>query len=148
MKINEIKNYFNARCDEIISLSERWRSMGFSLWVSGSKDLPLQMYVTLRCGIVHSFSLIPDAIGKSNNGRPRSILLAHEMQGYIHLVASKNNKLYSVIFTAEQFAKDIRETIHIIFQKATTEKSSENQIIEHVENFPPITGKFRIPSSI
>jgi hypothetical protein len=70
------------------------------------------------------------------------------MQGYIHLVASKNNKLDSVIFTAEQFAKDIKETINIIFQKATTEKSLENQIIEHVENFPPITDKFRIPSSI
>jgi hypothetical protein len=70
------------------------------------------------------------------------------MQGYIHLVASKNNKLDSVIFTAEQFAKDIKETIHIIFQKATTEKSLENQIIEHVNNFPPITGKFLITSSI
>jgi hypothetical protein len=148
MKINEIKNYFKNRCDEIISLSERWRSMGFSLWVGGSKDLPLQMYVTLRCGIVHSFSLIPDDTGISNNGRPRSILLAHEMKGYIHIAASKNNKLDSVIFTAEQFAKDIKETIHIIFQKATTEKSLENQIIEHVENFPPITGKFRITSSI
>jgi len=122
--------------------------MGISLWVSGSKDLPLQMYVTLRCGIVHSFSLIPDDTGISNNGRPRSILLAHEMQGYIHLVASKNNELDSVIFTAEQFAKDIKETIHIIFQKATTKKSLENQIIEHVENFPPITGKFRTTSSI
>ena len=32
--------------------------------------------------------------------------------------------------------------------KNRVEKSSENQIIEHVENFPPITGKFRIPSSI
>jgi hypothetical protein len=148
MKINEIKNYFNDRCDEIISLSERWRSMGFSLWVSGSKDLPLQMYVTLRCGIVHSFSLIPDATGKSKNGRPRSILLAHKMQGYIHLVASQNNELDSVIFTAEQFAKDIKETINIIFQKATTEKSLENQITEHVNNFPPIAGKNWIPSSI
>jgi hypothetical protein len=148
MKINEIKNYFNARCDEIISLSERWRSMGFSLWVSGSKDLPLQMYVTLRCGIVHSFSLIPDAIGISNNGRSRSILLAHEMKGHSHFATFKNSELDSVVFTAEQFAKDIKETINIIFQKATTEKSLENQITEHVNNFPPIAGKNWIPSSI
>jgi hypothetical protein len=70
------------------------------------------------------------------------------MQGYIHLVASKNNELDSVVFTAEQFAKDIKETINIIFQKATTEKSSENQITEHVNNFPPIAGKNWIPSSI
>ena len=120
--------------------------MGFSLWVSiGSKDLPCQMYVTLRCGIVHSFSLVPDATGKLNNGRPRSILLAHEMKGYRHLVASNNSEMDSVIFTAEQFAKDIKETIHIIFQKATTEKSLENQITEHVNKFPPIAGKNWIP---
>ena len=186
--MNEIKNYFNDRCDEIISLSERgdpWvflcgsamidyltnMTMGKSnrenyikfieeyfgevnvlykdfTYQNGSKDLPLQMYVTLRCGIVNSFSLIPDATGKSNKGRSRSILLAHEMKGYSHFATIKNNKLDSVVFTAEQFAKDIKETIHIIFQKATTEKSLENQIIEHVENFPPITGKFRITSSI
>ena len=120
--------------------------MGFSLWVSiGSKDLPCQMYVTLRCGIVHSFSLIPDAIGKLNKGRPRSILLAHEMKGQSHFATFKNSEMDSVIFTAEQFAKDIKETIHIIFQKATTKKSLENQITEHVNNFPPIAGKNWIP---
>ncbi len=32
--------------------------------------------------------------------------------------------------------------------KNRVEKSLENQIIEHVENFPPITGKFLITSSI
>ena len=188
MKINEIKNYFNDRCDEIISLSERgdpWvflcgsamidyltnMTMGKSnrenyikfieeyfgevnvlykdfTYQNGSKDLPLQMYVTLRCGIVHSFSLIPDDTGISNNGRPRSILLAHEMKGHSHFATFKNSELDSVVFTAEQFAKDIKETINIIFQKATTEKSLENQITEHVNNFPPIAGKNWIPSSI
>ena len=122
--------------------------MGFSLWLSiGSKDLPCQMYVTLRCGIVHSFSLIPDAIGISHKGRPRSILLAHEMKGQSHFATFKNCEMDSVIFTAKQFAKDIKETIHIIFQKATTKKSLENQITEHVSNFPPIAGKNWIPSS-
>ena len=120
--------------------------MGFSLWVSiGSKDLPCQMYVTLRCGIVHSFSLVPDATGKLNNGRPRSILLAHEMKGQSHFATFKNSEMDSVIFTAEQFAKDIKETIHIIFQKATTKKRLENQITEHVNKFPPIAGKNWIP---
>jgi hypothetical protein len=32
--------------------------------------------------------------------------------------------------------------------KNRVEKSLENQIIEHVNNFPPITGKFLITSSI
>ena len=114
---------------------------------NGSKDLPCQMYVTLRCGIVHSFSLVPDATSKSNKGRPRSILLAHEMKGQSRFATFKNCEMDSVIFTAEQFAKDIKETIHIIFQKATTEKSLENQITEHVNKFPPIAGKNWIPSS-
>jgi hypothetical protein len=100
--------------------------MSFSLWVNNdSKDLPLQMYVTLRCGFVPLFSLILDDKGFSDNGRPRSIILAHEMKGNSHSVAFNNNELDSVMFTAEQFAK-----------------------MEHVENFPPIAGKIWIPSSI
>jgi hypothetical protein len=79
---------------------------GFSLWVNNdSKDLHLQMYVTLRCGIVPSFSLFPDDKGISYNGRPRSIKLAHEMIGNRHFVAFNNNELDSVIFIAGQFAK-------------------------------------------
>ncbi len=70
------------------------------------------------------------------------------MKGNRHFVSLINNELDSVIFTVGQFAKDIKETIHIIFQKATTEKKQRNQIIEHVENFPPIAGKIWISSSI
>jgi hypothetical protein len=33
-------------------------------YASKSSDLPEQMYYVLRCGIVHSFSLIPDTTGK------------------------------------------------------------------------------------
>src|SRR5215471_9819349 len=44
---------------------------------SGQKDLPKQMYHVLRCGIVHSFSLIPDQMAKSAGGRNRSIILCH-----------------------------------------------------------------------
>ena len=34
------------------------------------------MYIILRCGIVHSFSFVPNQQGINNNGRTRSILLA------------------------------------------------------------------------
>ncbi len=84
------------------------------------------MYVNLRCGIVHSFSLIPDDTGISKKGRPRSIILAHEKKGYTHFDGFKNNKLDSVIFIPEQFVKDIKETVHLLFQKAKTEKKLKN----------------------
>ena len=90
-------------------------------------NLPPQMYVALRCGIVHSFSLIPDDTGISKKGRPRSIILAYEKKGYTHFVGFKNNKLDSVIFSTGQFIKDIRETVHLLFQKAKTEKKTRLQ---------------------
>jgi hypothetical protein len=38
------------------------------------------------------------------------------MQGQSHFATIKNSKLDSVIFITEQFAKDIKETINIIFK--------------------------------
>src|SRR6266571_6800773 len=48
---------------------------------SGKSDLAEQMYHVLRCGIVHSFSLIADSKAKKSGGRDRSILLAHRRSG-------------------------------------------------------------------
>jgi hypothetical protein len=45
---------------------------------SGADDLPLQLYHILRCGIVHSFSLIPDPNATRNKGRIRSVVLSHD----------------------------------------------------------------------
>src|SRR6266850_1161838 len=42
---------------------------------SGMQDLPEQMYLVLRCGVVHSLSLVPSQGTKG--GRPRPIVLAH-----------------------------------------------------------------------
>lgn len=44
---------------------------------SGETDLPTQMYHVLRCGMVHSFSLIPDDRARIKGGRDRSIVLCH-----------------------------------------------------------------------
>jgi hypothetical protein len=46
---------------------------------SPEQDLPRQMYHILRCGIVHSFSFIPDKQATDKGGRPRSVLIAHEV---------------------------------------------------------------------
>ncbi|MEI7676836.1 MAG: hypothetical protein WCJ03_08660 [Bacteroidales bacterium] len=182
MTIEEIKNYFISRSDELISLSLRgdpWiflcgaamidyltnmtlgkstRLMYISFienyfgqvninykdfdYQNGSIDLPTQMYVILRCGIVHSFSFVPDQQGVNNGGRPRSILLAHEKNGHTHFDRYTNNGMDSVVFTAEQFSKDIKDVVELIFQKASKDQSLESQILTHVTNHPPILGQF------
>ncbi|MFY7880063.1 MAG: hypothetical protein ACOVP6_08335, partial [Lacibacter sp.] len=109
---------------------------------SGDKDLPTQMYVILRCGIVHSFSFIPDQQGILNGGRTRSILLAHEKNGHSHFETYTNNGMDSVVFTAEQFAKDIKDVVNLIFQKAMTDQNLETQILSYVQSHPPILGQF------
>jgi hypothetical protein len=182
MTLNDIKDYFNQRCDEIISLSNRddpWVFLCGSAMIdyltnmttgkstrveyikfvedyfgqvnvlyknftyqSGDKDLPTQMYVILRCGIVHSFSFIPDKKGVSNGGRTRSIVLAHEKNGHTHFEIYTNNGMDSVVFTAEQFAKDIKEVVYLIFQKTTTDQKLETQILSYIQSHPPIRGEF------
>jgi len=109
---------------------------------NGSKDLPTQMYVILRCGIVHSFSFVPNQQGVSNGGRTRSILLAHEMNGHTHFEKYINGGMDSVIFTAEQFSKDLKEVVELIFQEASIDTNLRNQILGYVTNHPPILGQF------
>ncbi len=182
MNIEEIKNYFLNRCDELISLSERgdaWvfvccsamldyltqmttNTSGRTAYInfvneflsqinsnykefrfqSGETDLPTQMYVILRCGIVHKFSFIPDNQQISNHGRERPILLGHEKKSDIHFGSYTKNGMDSVIFTAEQFSKDIKDAVNLIFTMTQTNETLKNNIINHVTNYPPIQGKF------
>lgn len=88
------------------------------------KDLPEQMYYILRCGIVHSFSLVPDKKAKKNGGRQRSILLSHDKNndGYTHLEAFTKGDFDSVIFTAESFASDLEKLVEKIFTEIVVKK--------------------------
>lgn len=49
-------------------------------YASGQSDLPIQMYHVLRCGILHSFSLIPDSRARDKGGRDRSVVLIHRRE--------------------------------------------------------------------
>lgn len=180
--IQEIKDYFIGRCDEIISMSTRGDAWIFLCgaamidylihmatgksgrvayidfvdtyfkkininyqdfeYKNGKKDLPTQMYVILRCGIVHKFSFVPDSQQNSNDGRLRSILIAHENNGNTHLEAYTKNGMDSVIFTAEQFSKDIKAVVELIFNKAAADLTLENNIRTYTTNYPPIQGRF------
>ncbi|MCC6412924.1 MAG: hypothetical protein IT270_14765 [Saprospiraceae bacterium] len=105
----------------------------------GTQDLPAQMYHTLRCGVIHSFSMIPDKISTKYGGRPRSILLAHRKNGKIHLSVHIEDGMDSVIFTAEDFLDDIKKLVEVIFiEKATNDANLKNNIIDWFNKYQPI----------
>ena len=90
---------------------------------SGQSDLPIQMYHVLRCGIVHTLSLIPDTRGQSHGGRDRSIVLAHRTgagaAGLKHLDAySSTNTPDAALFVAEDLVDDIEAVVSLIFSQA------------------------------
>ena len=109
------------------------------VYQSGDADLPAQMYVTLRCGIVHSFSLTPDAAGVTHGGRPRAIVLAHRAAGRSHLSPfASGNAPDAACFVAEDFVEDIKRTVVVIFDMAATDKPLQASIQAQLTNHPPI----------
>lgn len=182
--LEEAKNYFLGRCNEIISMSntgDPWIFVCGSAMIdyltqmttgqsgrvayinfvdnyfkeinpaykefefaNGQKDLPTQMYVILRCGIVHKFSFVPGAQEISNGGRERSILLAHEKNGHIdaHLTSYTKDGMDSALFIAEQFAKDIKSVVEFIFSRAIEDTTLKENIEKYLSDYPPIMGKF------
>lgn len=182
--LDEAKDYFLGRCNEIISMAncgDPWVFLcgsamidyltqmttgdsGRCAYISfvdayfkevnpaynefrfadGQQDLPTQMYLILRCGIVHKFSLVPGDRERRYGGRIRSILLAHERNGHenAHLTSYTNNGMDSVLFIAEQFAKDIKSVVEQIFLKATHDSNLKEKMTRHLSEFPPIMGNF------
>ena len=106
--IKFVKDYFSR-------VDSRYKDFEYQNGIR-PKDLPEQMYTILRCGIVHSFSFVPNPRGISNGGRERSILLAHEKNGYNHFDPYTKDGMDSVIFTAEKFSRDIQSVVKIIFK--------------------------------
>jgi len=112
------------------------------------KDLPTQMYIIQRCGIVHKFSFSPGAQEITNGGRLRSILVGHEKNGHSHLTKYTKNGMDSVIFIAEQFSKDIKAVVDLIFTKSTTDSTLESNIMKYITDYPATEGKFSVMESI
>lgn len=87
-----------------------------------SQDLDKQMYHTLRCGIVHNFSLFPDANGLRTGAQIRSIALTYkESNDGNHLsnhMGIKNNS-DAALFVAEDFINDIKKKLkkYLMLQK-------------------------------
>jgi hypothetical protein len=115
-------------------------------YACGKADLDVQIYHVLRCGTVHSFSLIADPIAVAQDGRDRSILLAHRMNGATHLTPVVNNrrspKIDAAVFTAEDFVDDIEIVTKHLFRlsrkRSADGRTLRSNIRVWIKAHPPI----------
>ncbi|MBI5100569.1 MAG: hypothetical protein HZB33_01845 [Nitrospirae bacterium] len=111
------------------------------IYDDGNQDLPVQIYHIFRCGIVHSFSFIPDQRASAKDGRKRSIVLSHKREGLGHISKySSANAPDSCNFVAEDFIDDLAKTIHTVFAKAKADNNLKDKIELWLTRYPPIMG--------
>jgi hypothetical protein len=107
-------------------------------YLSGKADLPEQMYHVLRCGIVHSFSLVPDQGARDKGGRDRSIVLSHNGR---HLSQwSKQKAPDACCLNAEEFIDDIESAMLQLFSTAKGNRQIAQNIEDWTKRHPPIAG--------
>ena len=104
-------------------------------YAGGQQDLPVQMYHVLRCGIVHSFSLIPDATATASGGRTRSIVIAHEGR---HLSPYRENGTDAALLVLHDFVMNLENVIKQSFLAANTDARLRANIEKHLRDHPPI----------
>lgn len=110
-------------------------------FLNGNNDLGIQMYHTLRCGIVHNFSLFPDAAGLRAGARERSIALTHrDNKDGNHFCnhAGISKDLDAALFVAEDFINDIKTAVKKIFNDARNNAGLKQNILNWIHDHPPI----------
>lgn len=118
-------------------------------FISGEMDLPKQLYHVFRCGIVHSFSLIPDKQSLAQGGRLHSIRLCHQKEAKVKGISHLSNYSKGVttdacLFVAEDFGKDLGKVVKLIFSSRA--KGIDADITKNMKQWvnqkPPISGGF------
>ena len=114
---------------------------------NGVPDLPVQMYHVLRCGIVHSFSLIPDKSVHKQPGRDHSIALCHkaeaDQKGLKHLSHYAGSwNLDAALFVIEDFLDDLLAVNELIYNKAVNDSKLREKIENWLRVSPPISGGY------
>jgi len=102
----------------------------------GARDLPFQMYYILRCGIVHSFSFVPDE--RFKKGRERSIVISHEGRHLSQCSYAASSD--AVLFSFPQFYKDIQSAINDVFANAKGDTGLATRIENFLRKYPPLQG--------
>lgn len=116
-------------------------------YLSGDRDLPLQMWHILRCGIIHDFSLFPDEGHNPKKGRERSIVLCHQKESQEkelpHLSAYSEGVIFdAAVFVAEDFVEDVMDAVLKIFREAKEDSGLRNNIECWLKKHPPIQAGF------
>lgn len=108
----------------------------------GEGDLDVQMYNVLRCGIVHSFSLIAGRQAILSGGRDQSILLAHRPERHLSSRVVKRKGIDAAVFVAEEFVDDIVLATKTMFALARKRDSKgaalRANIVSWFNKRPPI----------
>lgn len=114
---------------------------------NGEQDLPDQMYHVLRCGIVHSFSFVPDQQGRESGARTRSIVIAHRKEciakNLLHLSSYSTDAIKdAAVFVAEDFTEDIEKVTIRVFKRADVDARLRGNIGRWLAAHPPISGGY------
>ncbi len=114
---------------------------------SGKSDLPDQLYFVLRCGLVHSLSLIPDAQSTARGGRQRSVVLCHRPESRAmrlrHLTRYRTQQITdAVVLVAEDFVSDIRRAADRLFERARKDSGLRAGIERQMRDHPLLSGGY------
>jgi hypothetical protein len=108
-----------------------------------SQDLPKQIYIVLRNGLVHTFSLTPNWKGQQLGGRQRSVRLFHRKDTELKNVTrypNKSHKISAAVLVAEDFLEDTRSVAMRIIRRARRDRTLRQYIINFLRTSPPIAG--------
>lgn len=104
------------------------------------RDLPTQIYHVLRCGIVHSYSLVPDEMARSNGGRDRAVVLVHRASKVPHLSHWFHEGQPTCVLVAEDLVGDLTTVLEETFKEALSNKALAQRIRMWSRKHPPIQG--------
>ena len=102
----------------------------------GNRDLPSQMYYVMRCGIVHSFSLVPNPSFSSAGGRKGSIVISHKGTHLTKFQYTKNSD--AVLFVFADLYADIKFALEEIFKRASSDNALMARITKFLKDNPTI----------
>lgn len=106
------------------------------VYQNGKQDLPVQIYHTYRCGLLHGFSLVADEQGRKKGARDGSIVF-NSLKDSPALTAANNCTAYTAHgFDAcrlilEPLVLDIGNAIDKIFNDSALDKSIEDSAKLH-----------------
>lgn len=106
------------------------------VYASGKQDLPVQIYHTYRCGLLHGFSLVADSKGKKKGAIDGSIVF-NSLKDTPGLTSSYNCTSYTAYgldacrLVLEPLVLDVGTAIDKIFADPTLDKSIEDSAKLH-----------------